>query len=330
MDQSGDYVVAWQSATQDGSGSGIYAQRLGVNNQTPTVGTLGDSPDPVISGNQVMLSASSVTDDVAATAVSFYRETNGLPGLQVGPEGDTLVGTALSPSGGIWTVNVSTTGLLAGPYTYWAQAYDAQGLTGAAASTVNTVNPPPGPAVASSNFLFQTAPQALAFTFDRDVSGSLSLVQGDLTVAKIGGGAVPAMTMLPYDHGTNTAGFTFNTLLADGNYEATLHASGITDPNSGMPMAGDVIFDFFMFAGDVNHDRKVDISDLQLLANNYNGTGKTFGQGDLNYDTLVNSIDLGILAARWQTSLSPPPPALPASLVPPIRRTPTRIVNTLA
>ena len=73
--------------------------------------------------------------------------------------------------------------------------------------------------------------------------------------------------------------------------------------------------------GDANRDRKVDINDLAILANNWQSTGKVFSQGDFNYDGAVDAIDLGILSANWQFIQAPAAPALPTSLA---LRTPTR------
>ena len=44
-------------------------------------------------------------------------------------------------------------------------------------------------------------------------------------------------------------------------------------------------------AGDANRDRTVDISDLGILATNWQGSGKTFVQGDFNYDGIVDISD---------------------------------------
>jgi hypothetical protein len=53
---------------------------------------------------------------------------------------------------------------------------------------------------------------------------------------------------------------------------------------------------------------------MVVLAQNYNAAGKTFGQGDFNYDGKVDFNDLVILAQRYNTSL---PSATTQSLTPP-------------
>ncbi len=301
MDASGDFVVAWQSYAQDGSNLGVYAQRYGPRN-TPTVGTLSDIPDPVTGGNSFTLSASGVVSNGrTVSSISFYRESNGEPGLQVGAEGDTFVGTTNSNIGGFWSVNVSTVGLPAGTYTYWAQATDDTGLTGAPASTTNTVIIG-APAVSATSFLFNTLPQRITFTFDQNVGASLSLA--DFVVQKLPAGPIVTPDSLSYDSGTNTATLSFNTPLPDGNYRATALAAGITN-SGGTPMAADVIFNFFFLNGDANHDGRVNLSDFNILAANFGQSNRNFSQGDFNYDTIVNLIDFNLLASRFGQMVAP-------------------------
>jgi parallel beta-helix repeat protein len=116
----------------------------------------------------------------------------------------------------------------------------------------------------------------------------------------------------------------------DANYRLTLIASGINDFDGNSldgdgngTAGGDFIFNFFALAGDANHDRIVDVTDLGVLASNWQGTHAwTFSQGDFNYDFKVDVSDLGILATNWQKSLpalslskqpAPSPSAAPAA-----------------
>jgi hypothetical protein len=91
-------------------------------------------------------------------------------------------------------------------------------------------------------------------------------------------------------------------------------------------MSSAFTFDFFVLSGDANHDRKVDATDLGVLASNWQGMNKTFAQGDSNYDGKVDIKDLLILASHWQQTLSTPPSA--ALISSPSRvpgRAPTRV-----
>jgi len=78
-------------------------------------------------------------------------------------------------------------------------------------------------------------------------------------------------------------------------------------------MAADYSFDFFALAGDANHDRTVDVSDLGILATNWQLSSRTFSQGDFNYDGVVDVTDLGILATNWQLTSPPVAPVAAAA-----------------
>jgi len=112
-----------------------------VTNAPPFIVSLSNTPDPVRAGSDLNLSAIGVSDPDGPdtiTNVKFYRESNGTPGLQTGAGGDTLVGTDSNSAGG-WTATVATTGLVAGYYTYYAQATDNQGAVSNVVSTISTV-----------------------------------------------------------------------------------------------------------------------------------------------------------------------------------------------
>jgi hypothetical protein len=118
-----------------------------LTNRPPVVASLGDSPDPSPVGGQVKLTAAVSDADGAVARVDFYRDSNGIAGLQVGKGGDTLVGTDTDKSGG-YSVTVNTAGLAAGSYTYYAFATDNAGATSAtgtaAAKTANILQSPGG------------------------------------------------------------------------------------------------------------------------------------------------------------------------------------------
>jgi hypothetical protein len=111
--------------------------------------------------------------------VAFYQESNGIPGLQTGPGGDTLLQTVAPGSG--WQWSFSTTGVPAGTYTYYALATDNDGVTSAvgtsATSTAVTVQDP--------------ASESWAGTgddhWDNAANWSLGLVPGPQTVAVFSG-----------------------------------------------------------------------------------------------------------------------------------------------
>ena len=119
-----------------------------------------------------------------------------------------------------------------------------------------------------------------------------------------------------YDFDTNIATLTSPTglPLADGNYRVTLDNAAVSD-NTGNLLLPDAPLDFFVLAGVANHDRHVDVTDLGIVATNWQGTGRNFGQGDFNYDGAVDVTDLGVLATNWQKALPQPTPAAPPSIL---------------
>jgi hypothetical protein len=147
--------------------------------------------------------------------------------------------------------------------------------------------------------------QAVDVRFSENVAAKLSL--SSLELRKDGtGAAVPASFIaLAYDAATNTAHFTFpgypNGVLPDGNYVGHVMPD-VTDFYGNTIVEAN--FGFFVLAGDANHDRKVDIADLGILASNWQQSGRTFSRGDFDYNGTVNVNDLGILASRWQQQLA--------------------------
>ena len=115
----------------------------------PAILSLAAAPEPVRTGSPLTLTASGVRG--RAVTVSFYAESNGLPGLQ-GPDDpglpqDRLIGTDGTLTGG-YTTTVSTTGMAAGAYTYYAQAEgtigvipDTERVTSNVVTTTSTVLP---------------------------------------------------------------------------------------------------------------------------------------------------------------------------------------------
>jgi hypothetical protein len=156
------------------------------------------------------------------------------------------------------------------------------------------------PSVTAASYLFETAPNSVRLTFSEDISASLT--GSDLIVTAVPPGELVNVSDFTHEADTNTATFTINTPMPDGNYIATLPAASVNDP-AGHALATDYTLPFFVLAGDANRDRIVDITDLGILATNWQHSPRTFSQGDFNYDGVVDITDLGILATNWQASI---------------------------
>ncbi len=168
---------------------------------------------------------------------------------------------------------------------------------------------------ASSIFLFSAALPTVKVNFNAAIAPS-SLTAADLKLVNLTSGQTidcGTAANVTYDPGTLSAAWSFTGLLPDGNYWATLPAGSVSDAASNL-LTNDFSFSFFALAGDANHDRAVDISDLGILATNWQQSPRNSSQGDFNYDGIVDISDLGILATSWQKTL--PAPAAPETAAP--------------
>jgi hypothetical protein len=169
------------------------------------------------------------------------------------------------------------------------------------------------PIVLDMEFHFETAPHAVKFTFSSDVWASLD--GSDLVIMNELGRLVipPEVITVNWEAATNTASFEFvrfgDGVLPDGVWHATLLGEGVTDAR-GFPLDGDgdelpggnFERDFFTLTGDANRDARVDLRDLNILAQNFGNSG-TFSKGDFNYDGRVDMADFGMLPGRFGHSI---------------------------
>jgi hypothetical protein len=153
--------------------------------------------------------------------------------------------------------------------------------------------------------LLDTLPIRLRYTFADDVGPTLGV--DDLKVHDAVGSDV-AVTAVSWDAASLQATFTLAAgVLPDGVYTATLASTGVS--------AGIVTLDaprvdtFAVFAGDLNGDRTVNFADLVVLAQNYNQSGRSYHEGNIDYsaDGTVNFADLVLLAQRYGRSLAAAP-----------------------
>jgi hypothetical protein len=165
------------------------------------------------------------------------------------------------------------------------------------------------PEVRSASFDHDAAPPRVRLVMSEAVGGTLA--PGDLRVENVETGAAvdASLIAVTYDRATHTATFTFpgypGGRVPDGNYRAVLTAGSIAD-EAGNPLAADYTFDFFVLAGDINRDRRVDGTDFAILAGNFGKTGMTYDKGDLNGDGAVNGSDFALLAGNFGRSVPAP------------------------
>jgi hypothetical protein len=175
----------------------------------PTIGSVTASPTSVVAGNWFLLSANKVTDTTAnISRVAFYRKN--------GSGSATLVGTG-AQNGSTWAMNVSTRGLAAGSYTYYAVATDSDGV-----STSMTTSP-------TVNVNITTPVSSLgAFTSDLDIgspghTGSASYNASASTYTVSGGGS---------DIWNTADQFNFASQAFSGNGSIVARVASITNTNA--------------------------------------------------------------------------------------------------
>lgn len=114
-------------------------------NRPPKLLTL-TVPSRAAIGQNITLSASNILDPDGdpIAAVSFYRESNGVPGLQKGE--DFFIGSKTVGKRGAFSIETSTAGLIPGEQVYYAVATDTQLTSGRRAATVSLVTMPDRPA----------------------------------------------------------------------------------------------------------------------------------------------------------------------------------------
>lgn len=110
-------------------------------NSRPQIGQVLVSPNPQVIGSNLTIRAWSITDadNDPMHAVVFYRESNGIAGLQTtGPNADAYIGTKTSSRRGTWSITAPTSTLSLGDVTYYARAIDDLGAvsTVPAATTI--------------------------------------------------------------------------------------------------------------------------------------------------------------------------------------------------
>lgn len=183
------------------------------------------------------------------------------------------------------------------------------------------------PRVASRAFEFE-AGQRARFALTEPLASAPTAADVELRDTATNALVPASAYAVSYDAATNTLALS-STTLPDGDYRATLKSANLRDA-AGLALdgdgdflqGGDATLDFFVLAGDANRDRAVTFADLSIVASNYGQAGRTFSQGNFDYDAAgaVGFSDLSVLAARYGT-------ALPAARPAPARTSVARVAD---
>ncbi|CAN5540627.1 hypothetical protein BH09PLA1_BH09PLA1_28300 [soil metagenome] len=188
------------------------------------------------------------------------------------------------------TLNISapTNPNLMPPGPYMLFVMNNQGVPSVAA--MMTLNPAVAPNVTASSFLYNASPHRLSFKFDQNVTSSLGLE--DIIVQRLPSGPNISPSALAFDASANTATFSFSGVLGNGNYRATLLASGIGGP---VPMSSNYLFDFHFFVGDADNNSVVNFDDYARIDTGFNRGLTGFSNCDFNYDGVINFDDYALI-----------------------------------
>lgn len=148
-------------------------------------------------------------------------------------------------------------------------------------------------------------PYAFDFALSEPVIATANDGTAPVLIRRIDNGALVATALATVQADGVSLHATLPAILADGRYRATLPSGSVRDP-AGNLLSSDVNFNFFVLAGDADHNATVDFADLLTLAQHYGQDGQSFSAGNFNYsaDGRVDFSDLLILAQRYGTSLT--------------------------
>jgi hypothetical protein len=145
-----------------------------------------------------------------------------------------------------------------------------------------------------------TGGPVVRITFERNIANS-TLDASDLRITDLDSGAVttPA-TSVSYNGATRTATWVLPPALPDGDYRATLPA-GSVQAVGGDPLWPDHNIDFFIMAGDADHNGVIDGDDYALIDTGFNQGLSGWSNGDFNYDGLIDGDDYAIIDLAFNT-----------------------------
>lgn len=242
---------------------------------------------------------SSSTDDITSNNTpTFFGTAPANTTVQLF-DGVDLVGTGSSDASGNWSITVST--LSDGSHSIVGKTFDGVTLSNpspALTITIDTIAPAISSATYDREFL-----QDVAIVFSEAVAGQVAV--GDLTLTNTTTSTNVGIASVTVSGGSTIATVSFSPiLLANGRYELTMPAAAVSDV-AGNLLAASLNLQFLQLAGDATGNGVVDFDDLLITAQNYNTNGKSFSQGNFNYDGsgIVDFSDLLILAQNYNLSL---------------------------
>jgi hypothetical protein len=182
-----------------------------------------------------------------------------------------------------------------GPHTAVATLEDEFGSVSASSPTLSFTVDTQRPRVNGGQFHFDNVQrQHVTLQFSENVGPTLATDDIEFHNQTADESVPLTHRAMTYTTGSHIASFTFpgyaSGVLPDGDYLATLQASGVTDL-AGNPIELGFSLQFFFIQGDANRDRLVNIDDYSHIDAGFQKGLSGFGNGVFNYDGIVNFVD---------------------------------------
>ncbi|MCY2928937.1 MAG: hypothetical protein NTV86_05480 [Planctomycetota bacterium] len=241
----------------------------------PTIGALTITPGSLMPGEPVTLTAVNVQESPGTiTGVAFYRETNGIAGLQTGS--DTYVGPGARSSSN-WSLSLNSVALPTGIYTFYALATDSTNTT-ATASAPLTVSP-----------IVVTVNPLVTNDHSPGLTGTVNSPTAAVHVT------IGLDTWLAINNGDGTWTLPGGTVLPDlatGLYDVQAVADDAYGDHVSDATTDELIV--YTIPGDFNLDNEAGPEDFGILKDNF-GLQGGYLQGDANGDGEIGPEDFAIL-----------------------------------
>jgi subtilisin family serine protease len=210
----------------------------------------------------------------------------------VGPDGVVVMSDDNSAGDGR-NASLSFTPTVAGNYTLRVKAAGGSGVYMVTMASAVPVLP------VSADLEFETR-WALRVGF-ADAIDTASIAIDDLVVTHLASGATVTPASVEWSTDRTQIVWTFDESMPEGDYRFELAAGSLTT-DDGRTLSTAQTWEGganFVRLGDADRDRSVGFSDLLIMAQHFNSSGRTFSQGDFNHDGNVDFYDLLLLAQRY-------------------------------
>jgi hypothetical protein len=169
-------------------------------------------------------------------------------------------------------------------------------------------------AIESSWYHYETD-ATMELDFTADVSGSF--VTDDVLLTNLDTGAVipPSAIGLSVNTWNDAVRITYTGpggrhVLPNGDYRLTLRAGSIVSA-TGQTLTTDANIEFFVLAGDADHNGVINFDDYARIDNGFNNHLVGFSNGDFNYDGVVNFDDYALIDLAFNSQTAPLPASSP-------------------